>query len=69
MAVLTRNPIPDIDNPPPALDICHKHFLRLKRFYAVAKWYKNTICGIRIPYGKYPETSLDYCIDTHFNDI
>jgi len=40
-----------------ALDICHKHFLRLNRLYVVAKWYKNTVCGIRIPYGKYPVTA------------
>jgi len=38
----------------PDLDIFHKHFLRLNRLYVVAKWYKNTVCGIRIPYGKYP---------------
>ena len=36
------------------LDICHKHFLRLKRLYVVAKWHKYKICGIRIPYSKYP---------------
>ena len=24
----------------------------------MSTWYKNTVCGIRIPYGKYPEQHI-----------
>jgi len=29
-----------------ALDICHKHFLRLKRLYIVDKWYTKILYAV-----------------------